>query len=414
MTARPRIFLSAGLADAQHRARNLQIATALEDVARVYLPQRDGGLLTEMVAAGSSWEMAADIIKRRDVAALRISDIVIAILTDDLVGAGVAFELGVADALSLPCWALVLGTQRTYKSPLIESAVSRHYASIEALRRALHSYASDLNAPPRLLICDLDGVLITHQHCSSVFFERYRSFVENRLTHAVDWAEAERFVDEHVQELGWVIDDVVVAGITDMFMRARAEADFALREVDVDVRVSILSEAYHTAYHAISPEAALGARGFLERVHRGGVPVAVVTNAATAKAGDILKHAFPGVEIQLVGDARKFEAVRPPEGDAEYIPGLARPLLRDRPRYATLLRELMSSYDCAPHETMVVGDSVELDLLAADKIGCRTCLVEMRPYLPWQRSWATRFAARSATRSLEALAERVTVRGQAE
>jgi len=146
-TTRPRLFLSAALSTPADRSRNLQLATELEALVDVYLPQRDGGLLADMVVAGVAWHDAAALVKRRDIEALRASDLIVAVLGDSLVGAGVAFELGVADALGIPCWSLIIGGRRNVKSPIIESAVARRFESSEALLGEIADYAARFGSP---------------------------------------------------------------------------------------------------------------------------------------------------------------------------------------------------------------------------------------------------------------------------
>jgi nucleoside 2-deoxyribosyltransferase len=90
-----------------------------------------------MVAAGQSWAVAAALIKSRDMAALRASDLVVAILPKELVGAGVAFELGAADALGVPCWSLAMDDERRARSPLVESTIARRFSTIDELSDAV-------------------------------------------------------------------------------------------------------------------------------------------------------------------------------------------------------------------------------------------------------------------------------------
>lgn len=131
------IFLSAGLSISEQRARNLDIARHIEVDYDVYLPQRDGGLLVDLVAGGMSWLDASRLISKRDRNALRDSNLVIAILEEPLVGAGVAFELGMAMAHGIPIWGLILGVERRSRSPLIESALDETFSGIDTLMTRL-------------------------------------------------------------------------------------------------------------------------------------------------------------------------------------------------------------------------------------------------------------------------------------
>jgi nucleoside 2-deoxyribosyltransferase len=143
------VFLSAALSSKFHRDRNLALTEGLIAVATVYLPQRDGGLLHDMIQSGVSWDEAAAIVKSRDIDALRQSDLVVAVLTNELVGAGVAFELGAADALGISCWGLILGDESRPQSPLIESALSRQFRTLEDLRLGVVELRKQRNRPKK-------------------------------------------------------------------------------------------------------------------------------------------------------------------------------------------------------------------------------------------------------------------------
>ncbi len=69
----------------------------------VYLPQIDGTLLVDEVAAGVPHEVAAKRVFNADTAALAHCDALLAVLNGRAIDEGVAFEIGVAWALGKTC-----------------------------------------------------------------------------------------------------------------------------------------------------------------------------------------------------------------------------------------------------------------------------------------------------------------------
>jgi nucleoside 2-deoxyribosyltransferase len=134
---KPYIFLSSGLSSEQDRNRNEVIAARLQTLAEIYLPQRDGGLFVDLLKSGLSWKQAAAEIYNADMSALQSSDIVVAVLPKGFVGGGVCFELGAAIALRKMCWGLVMQDEERFKSPLIETAISKYFESLEDLEICL-------------------------------------------------------------------------------------------------------------------------------------------------------------------------------------------------------------------------------------------------------------------------------------
>lgn len=99
-----RIYLAAPLFTSAERAFNLSLCKAVEMYAQVYLPQRDGILLSEERGGSPCDErIVAAQIYRADVAAIEDTDVLLAVLDGALVDDGVAFELGYAAALGKTC-----------------------------------------------------------------------------------------------------------------------------------------------------------------------------------------------------------------------------------------------------------------------------------------------------------------------
>lgn len=134
--ARPKAYLAAPLFSDAERTFNIRVVAELEKWANVYLPQRDGGLMAEMIRAGISPDIAACRVFRRDMDAIRDADILIAILDGRAIDEGVAFELGVAFCHSKRCVGLQTDPRRLASwgnNPMITGALEHVFASIDAL-----------------------------------------------------------------------------------------------------------------------------------------------------------------------------------------------------------------------------------------------------------------------------------------
>jgi nucleoside 2-deoxyribosyltransferase len=111
------VYLAAPLFNARERAFNLELAGALEGLgARVFLPQRDGALLVEMLSAGVPQPVAERRVFLQDTEAMRSASLGVAVLDGAVVDDGVAFEIGFLHALSTPCVGLQTDVRRALPS----------------------------------------------------------------------------------------------------------------------------------------------------------------------------------------------------------------------------------------------------------------------------------------------------------
>lgn len=101
--ARKSVYLASALFSDSERRANEQIATSLEKWFEVFLPQRDGHLLSELIAGGMKVEAAYSHVFKKDIEALRRCDAVIINLDGRTVDEGAAFELGYAFANRKVC-----------------------------------------------------------------------------------------------------------------------------------------------------------------------------------------------------------------------------------------------------------------------------------------------------------------------
>ncbi len=100
---RPLIYFAAPLFSEAELAYNLVLTGILEDHVDVYLPQRDGGKLVDLVAKGVDAVAAYQSIFERDVQALKESDVLFLLMDGRTIDEGAAFELGYAVALNKRC-----------------------------------------------------------------------------------------------------------------------------------------------------------------------------------------------------------------------------------------------------------------------------------------------------------------------
>ena len=98
-----RIYLAAPLFNDIERGFNSRMAEQLELFSTVFLPQRDGLLMRDLVRDGMPLASARRLVYEADINALRQCDCVVAVLDGRTVDEGVAFEIGFARALGKSC-----------------------------------------------------------------------------------------------------------------------------------------------------------------------------------------------------------------------------------------------------------------------------------------------------------------------
>ncbi len=135
-TARRRVYLAGPLFSDAERTFNSLVAQGLEEWADVYLPQRDGGLMSEMVKEGVASDVAACRVFKRDMDAILQADWLIAILDGRAIDEGVAFELGVAFSHAKRCLGLQTDSRRLASwgnNPMITGALEIVFHSVDDL-----------------------------------------------------------------------------------------------------------------------------------------------------------------------------------------------------------------------------------------------------------------------------------------
>lgn len=100
---RPQIYFAAPLFSEAELSFNLHLTKVLERAVDVYLPQRDGGRLVDLIAKGVAPKDAYASIFERDIEALNECDALLIILDGRTIDEGAVFELGVAFASGKHC-----------------------------------------------------------------------------------------------------------------------------------------------------------------------------------------------------------------------------------------------------------------------------------------------------------------------
>jgi nucleoside 2-deoxyribosyltransferase len=133
---RQRLYLAAPLFSSAEKTFNLAVATRLDERFDVYLPQRDGRLIVDLVSEGIAPPEAVDLIFRADLGALRESSLLVAVLDGRCIDEGVAFEIGVAYSLGIRCVGLQTDTRRLLplgNNPMIQGAMAATVATVDEL-----------------------------------------------------------------------------------------------------------------------------------------------------------------------------------------------------------------------------------------------------------------------------------------
>lgn len=129
-------YLAAPLFNERERRFNLELADALSSSCDVFLPQRDGLLLADLLRNGVSPDIAEIRIFECDRMALSRCNLLIAVLDGAHIDEGVAFELGFAHARGALCLGLQSDVRRALPSgnnPMIGQAISAIFAEVEPL-----------------------------------------------------------------------------------------------------------------------------------------------------------------------------------------------------------------------------------------------------------------------------------------
>lgn len=140
-----RLYFAAPLFSAPERKFNEELVTVLSECFDVYLPQRDGALMVNLIAAGSSPEAARLFVFNADIEAIKDCDVLLAVLDGPAVDDGVSFEIGVAFTLSKPCIGLSTDFRRNdefFNNPMWRESLLEVFRDKETLLKWARHYTS--------------------------------------------------------------------------------------------------------------------------------------------------------------------------------------------------------------------------------------------------------------------------------
>lgn len=131
---RPLVYVAGPLFSEAELAFNMALAKRVEVSLDVYLPQRDGGKVVDLIARGLDKRAAYKSIFERDIHALDAATAVIIVMDGRTIDEGAAFELGYAYAHSKQCFGLQTDPRRLLpmgNNPMIEIPLKNIFAGIE-------------------------------------------------------------------------------------------------------------------------------------------------------------------------------------------------------------------------------------------------------------------------------------------
>jgi nucleoside 2-deoxyribosyltransferase len=136
MRHRLQAYFAAPLFNEMERSFNASLVSRLEQSVDVFLPQRDGGLLLQMIKQGIPPDTAETSVFEKDCAAIDCADLLVAVLDGAGIDEGVAFEIGYAFGLGKYCVGLQTDVRRalpTGNNPMIGRALRTIFSSCEEL-----------------------------------------------------------------------------------------------------------------------------------------------------------------------------------------------------------------------------------------------------------------------------------------
>lgn len=137
-----RIYFAAPLFNCHEKAFNEEVTNLLETEFSVFLPQRDGALLEELLRDGFSSEEAKNKIFQHDVQEIDNCDLIFIVLNGASIDEGAAFELGYAFSKGKTCIGLQTDSRRllcTGNNPMIDSACIKILTSTDNLAKTILS-----------------------------------------------------------------------------------------------------------------------------------------------------------------------------------------------------------------------------------------------------------------------------------
>jgi len=131
-----KIYLASPLFSKSERDFNELISDVLSQHFEVYLPQRDGGLLVDLVSSGMEELKAKQAVFSQDIDAIDNCDILLIVLDGRAIDEGACFELGYAYSRGKLCFGLQTDPRRLLRegnNPMIEIPLLKIFSSVSEL-----------------------------------------------------------------------------------------------------------------------------------------------------------------------------------------------------------------------------------------------------------------------------------------
>jgi nucleoside 2-deoxyribosyltransferase len=144
-----RVYLAAPLFNDLERSFNSRLSDLIAPMAEVFLPQRDGKLMRDLVHDGMPLSAARQLVFEADVNALKRCDCVVAVLDGRTIDEGVAFEIGYARAPDKLCLGLKTDDRALLASgdnPMIVAGCHEILGSVLELVNCLRSRLLSIRA----------------------------------------------------------------------------------------------------------------------------------------------------------------------------------------------------------------------------------------------------------------------------
>ena len=138
-------YFAAPLFNEMERCFNQSVVREIEPYLKVFLPQRDGGLVMELIKRGLPPEDAAKVVFEKDRKAMEKSDVLIAVLDGATIDEGVAFEIGYMFGLGKYCLGLQTDLRRALpigNNPMISASLHMVCHIVQALIASIREHQS--------------------------------------------------------------------------------------------------------------------------------------------------------------------------------------------------------------------------------------------------------------------------------
>jgi nucleoside 2-deoxyribosyltransferase len=141
---RKMVYLASPLFSETERSTNEAICRVVEKWCDVFLPQRDGYLVADLISNGMTPQTAYAVVFRNDMQAIERSDVVIINLDGRSVDEGAAFELGFAHARAKLCVGYRTDVRVLLEwglNPMIVAPLANTFRTLDELEMWIAKYA---------------------------------------------------------------------------------------------------------------------------------------------------------------------------------------------------------------------------------------------------------------------------------